>query len=258
MLGLNLSMTRGSVVGMGVDSPRQADDVHQHSGWLIPIMVFVVTAGLSALFLLYYLVPAPTSFIEEHPTPTSRSDPISLVIGGLKFVVPADYIVYRSARAGGPHKELALFTAFPDFRGYSDAEAQTFASNASDSPVIYILLREEQVTLSEQQRLERVYMGYVTDPQGKPGPFDLTQYTFRDDTGYRNEDLYVGHISGSLVVLRCVRFSQEVPSPSCLRDRPLVKGVALTYRFKRANLGSWRDIAHGVDVLVQGFADRAH
>lgn len=257
MLGLALSMTRDRVVRMGTDTSRQTDEVHQHSGWLIPIMVFVVTAGLSALFLLYYLVPAPTSFIEEHPAPTSRIDPISLAVGGLKLVVPADYIVYRSARAGGPHEELALFTTFPDFRGYSDAEAQTFNSNSSDSPVIYILVREEQVNLSEQERLERVYMGYVTDPQGKQGPFDLTQYTFRDDSGYRNEDLFVGHMGGSLVVLRCVRFSQEVPSPSCLRDKPLRKGVALTYRFKRANLGSWRDIAHGVDTTVQGFIDRA-
>ena len=250
-------MTRGWVVGMGANSPKQADDVHQHSGWLVPIMVFVVTAGLSALFLLYYLVPAPTSFIEEHPAPTSRAYPISFVVGGLKLVVPADYIVYRSARAGGQRKEIALFTSFPDLRGYSDAEAQTFASNASDSPVIYILVREEPVNLSEQERLERVYMAFVINPQGKPGPFDLTQYTFREDTGYRDEDLFVGHTDGSLVVLRCVRFSQDVPSPSCLRDKPLRKGVALTYRFKRANLGNWREIAHGVDTLVQGFIDRA-
>lgn len=242
---------------MGADSPRQTDDVHQHSGWLIPIVVFVVTAGLSALFLLYYLVPAPTSFIEEHPAPTSRADPIGLVVGGLKFVVPANYIIYRSARAGGQRKEIALFTTLPDFRGFSEAEAQTFASNTSDSPVIYILVREEPVNLTEQERLERVYMGYVIDPQGKPGPFNLTQYTFREDTGYRGEDLFVGHMDGSLVVLRCVRFSQEVPSPSCLRDNPLRKGVALTYRFKRANLGSWREIARGVDTLVQGFIDRA-
>jgi hypothetical protein len=29
--------------------------------------------------------------------------------------------------------------------------------------------------------------------------------------------------------------------------------VALTYRFKRANLGHWRDIIHGVDKLVASF-----
>ncbi|MBU6442942.1 MAG: hypothetical protein KGR48_03440 [Alphaproteobacteria bacterium] len=243
---------------MGADSPRQTDEVHQHSGWLIPVVVFVVTAGLSALFLLYYLVPAPTSFIEEHPAPTSHATPVSLAVGGLKFTIPADYVVYRSARTGGRRKELALITTFPDFRGYNQAESQTFASNASDSPVIYILVREEQVNLSEQERLERIYLGYVTDARGKPGPFDLTQYTFRDDTGYRGEDLFVGHMDASLVVMRCVRFSLNVPSPSCLRDKPLGKDVALSYRFKRANLGSWREIGHGVDALMRRFVSRTH
>lgn len=233
------------------------DDVRQHSGWLIPIVVFVVTAGLSALFLLFYLVPAPTSFIEEHPAPTSRTDPVALTVGSLKMTVPANYIVYRSARNGGTRKDLALFTAYPDFRGYTDSEAQTFTSNAADTPVIYILIRDERLNLSEEERLKRIYTTFVTDPAGKPGPFDLTQYAFRDDSGYRGEDLFVGDVDGKMVVMRCVRFSMEVPSPSCLRDRRLVKGVAITYRFKRANLSRWREIAQGVDALIGGFVERA-
>jgi len=242
---------------MSRNNQTRDDDVRQHSGWLIPIVVFVVTAGLSALFLLFYLVPAPTSFIEEHPAPTSRTDPVPLTVGKLKMTVPANYIVYRSARTGGTRKELALFTTYPDFRGYTESEAQTFASNAADAPVIYILIREERLNLSEEERLNRIYRTYVAEPAGKPGPFDLTQYAFRDDSGYRGEDLFVGDMAGKMVVFRCVRFSMEVPSPSCLRDRRLVKGVAMTYRFKRANLGSWRDIAQGVDTLIGGFVERA-
>lgn len=242
---------------MSRSNQTRDDDVRQHSGWLIPIVVFVVTAGLSALFLLFYLVPAPTSFIEEHPAPTSRTDPVPLMIGRLKLTVPANYIVYSSARSGGTRKELALFATYPDFRGYTESEAQTFTSNAADAPVIYILIREERLNLSEEERLKRIYRTFVADPAGKPGPFELTQYTFRDDSGYRGEDLFVGDVGGKMVVLRCVRFSLEVPSPSCLRDRRLVKGVAMTYRFKRANLGSWREIAQGVDTLIAGFAERA-
>ena len=37
----------------------------------------------------------------------------------------------------------------------------------------------------------------------------------------------------------------------------LAKGVALTYRFKRANLSHWREIASGVDTLMQSFISRA-
>jgi hypothetical protein len=36
-------------------------------------------------------------------------------------------------------------------------------------------------------------------------------------------------------------------------DRPVAQGVTLSYRFKRAQLSGWRDIAQGVDRLVAGF-----
>jgi hypothetical protein len=227
--------------------------VRQRSGWLIPIAVFVVTAGLSALVLLFYLAPTPTSFIEEHAAPTSRTDPVAVQVGELKFNIPANYITLASARQSGPRKEIALFTIFPDFKGYSDWNAAAFTGNAADSPVIFLLLREEQFKISEAERLQRIYLGYVTDPAGKPGPFGLTEYTFRDDSGYHAEDLFVGQDNGQPVILRCVRFSAEVPSPSCLRDERFGHDVALTYRFKRANLGRWQDIVHGVDNLVASF-----
>src|SRR6202000_181615 len=88
--------------------------VKQRSGWLIPLAVFVVTAGLSALVLLYYLAPTPTSFIEEHAAPTSRTDPVAVSIAGMKFSAPANYIMYARARQGGVLQKIEMFTTFPD------------------------------------------------------------------------------------------------------------------------------------------------
>jgi hypothetical protein len=227
--------------------------VKQRSGWLIPIAVFVVTAALSALFLLYYLAPPPASFIEEHPSPTSRADPVSVSVNGVAFTVPANYMIYGSARSGGARKDLSLWALYPSFHGYTDWESSTFAGNGADSPVIYMLIREDRYNINERARLERIYLNYVVDPAGKPAPFGLTQYTFRDDSGYRNEDLFVGQTDKGVVVLRCVRLSQNVPSPSCLRDERIGKSVALSYRFKRTHLADWRDIAAGIDTLVGAF-----
>jgi hypothetical protein len=227
--------------------------VKQRSGWLIPIAVFVVTAALSALFLLYYLAPPPTSFIEEHPSPTSRGDAIAVSVNGMPFVIPANYMIYSSARSGGVRKDLSLWALYPSFHGYTDWESSTFAGNSADSPVIYMLVREDRFNINETARLQRIYLSYVINPEGKQGPFGLTQYTFRDDSGYRNEDLFVGQSEKGLVVLRCVRLSQDVPSPSCLRDERIGKNVALSYRFKRTHLADWRDIAGGVDALIASF-----
>jgi hypothetical protein len=233
------------------------DTVKQRSGWLIPLAVFVVTAVLSALFLLLYLAPTPTSLIEEHQSPTSRSDMVHMSIGGLPLGIPANFLLYASARQGGDRKQAELFAKFPDFHGYSDWESQTFSGNGPDSPIIYMLIRKEPFNIDEGQRLKRIYLTYVADPNGRPGPFGLTEYAFRDDSGYRHEDLLVGNIQGRPIIMRCVRLSPEVPSPSCLRDVRLSKMVVLSYRFKRAQLASWHEIADGVSGLVHTFIANA-
>ena len=154
---------------------------------------------------------------------------------------------------GGSQKDVALFALVPDMTGWSNWDAATFAGNPTDSPVVYLLIREERLNLTEADRLARIYLAYVTDPKGKPGPFGLTQYTFREDSGYRREDLFVGDAQSGPVVLRCVRFSPDVPSPSCLRDMPIAHNVALSYRFKRAHLAQWNEIGRSISNLVLTF-----
>jgi hypothetical protein len=233
------------------------DTIRQRSGWLIPVGVFAVTALLSAMVLLFYLAPAPTSFFKERPAPTSRTDPVSITVDGVSFTIPANYILYKSARQGSSREDVALIAIYPDFHGYSDWESQTFASDAADSPVIYLLIRKDPYNITEAERLQRIYRNFVSDPAGKPAPFDLTEYSFRDDSGYRDEDLFVGGTADAPIVFRCDRFSQQVRSPYCLRDVRLKRGVAVSYRFKRALLADWRQIATGVDQLVQSFRTHA-
>lgn len=232
-----------------------AEDVaiRRRSGWLIPLAVFLVTAVLSGLVLLYYVGPAPRSFIEERPSVTTDRDAVLLSVGGVSFRIPANYIRFRSARKGGALDQVALFAALPDLRGYSDADADTFTSNAADSPVIDILLHEEQMKLGERERFTRIYLDYVVSTTGTPGPFGLMHYQFRDDSGYRGQDLYLGMVGKYTIVMRCDRLGPSDQSPSCIRDTHLAHHASLSYRFKRSQLSRWGDIATGVDKLVHGF-----
>ncbi|HEX3652664.1 MAG TPA: hypothetical protein VHU18_07565 [Rhizomicrobium sp.] len=231
----------------------EEETIRQRSGWLIPLTVFAVTAVLSGAVLIYYLAPTPAALIGNRPAPTAQTDRVELSVGGVNFTIPSNYIRYRSARKGGPQKQVALFAMLPDFRGYTDADAQIFSSNAADSPIVYILLHDEGLKLSEQDRFQRIYLGYIIDPHGHRGPFGLTQYVFRDDSGYRGEDLFVGRFGTRMVVLRCVRMSDSVSSPSCLRETRLAHHAGVSYRFKRAQLSRWREVASGVDTLVHSF-----
>lgn len=235
---------------------RSADDdetVRKRSGWWIPLGVFAVTFILSAMFLLLYLAPTAPSLFEEQVTPTSRSDIIALKVNGHAFHVPANYLLYASARQGGDRRDIAMFALLPELTGWSNWDSDKFASNAPDSRVVFITLHRERLGLTEADKLRRVYLDYVVDRRGTNGPYGLRHYTFRADSGYHAEDLYVGERQGHTIVLRCVRPSHEVPSPSCLREKLLAEGVSLTYRFKRSHLPEWREISRDVDRLVASF-----
>lgn len=232
---------------------RLGSPIRRHTGWLFPLMIFLATSALSAIVLIYYFVPAPQTFVERQPLPTADSRIVRLVVHKTLFSIPSNYLVYDRSREGGEQEDVALFAALPDLAGYSAARAQEFTSNATDSPIVYLLIREDRLNLSEAERLKRIYLNYVADEHGTPGPFGLTQYAFRNDSGYRGEDLFVGQSAHGLATLRCVRFSQDVPSPSCLRDLPVAHGVALSYRFKRAYLAHWSDIATRVEALMLSF-----
>ncbi len=236
---------------------RTADDdetIRRRSGWVIPLSVFLVTFCLSAVFLLLYLAPLAPSLFEKQISPTSRGDIIALSVGGKPFHIPANYLLYAAARQGGERKEIAIFALLPGFTGWSNWDADAFASNAADSRVIYLTLRQDRLGLSEADKFRRIYLDYTTDRDGQADAFGLRHFGFRQDTGYRSEDLFVGDSTKGPIVMRCVRPSAAVPSPSCLRELQLAHGIALSYRFKRAHLEEWRSIAANVDSLIAGFA----
>src|SRR6266566_2620086 len=202
----------------------------RRSGWLIPLAVFFVTACLSALVLAYYFAPAPPGLAQEQPAPTDATRTVGLSLGSTRLRIPANYILLASARRGGATNELALIAT------------QDLTANAPDSRVVNLMLKIVQALLPEQERLERVYMTQVENPKGQLGPYGLRQYAFRADSGYHDQDLFVGTDTAGPMVLLCTKLTSDIPSPSCLRDMPLGNGLALSYRFKRAHLAQWRAI----------------
>ncbi|HEX3484669.1 MAG TPA: hypothetical protein VHT51_06385 [Micropepsaceae bacterium] len=229
----------------------------QHSGWLIPLGVFFVTACLSALVLAYYFAPAQPGRGQEQPAPTDATRPIDLSVGVTHFHIPANYIAMASARRGGAQNELALIATLPDLKGYTLDAAPDLTANSPQSRIVDILLKPGQTVLSEKERMDRIYGAQVEDPNGKPGPYGLQQYMFRADSGYHDQDLFVGVTEAGPAVFLCSKPAPDVTSPSCLRDLPFAGNLTLSYRFKRGHLAEWRKIDSGIRMRLSEFRDKS-
>jgi hypothetical protein len=224
-------------------------EIHQHSGWLIPFAVAVVVIILCAALFLYYMRPFALR-TGAAPFRDNRASDVAIPVnaGGMALSIPRRYI---EPGAGGKNM-AALVAALPDMRGFSQNDAPLFAGNAPDSPIIHLLIRAGQSDLPGTERLKRLYLPYIANPTSEKGPFGLAHYSFRAGSGYARDELYAGN-DGALLFL-CEQPAQDLPSPNCLAiDRPLAPGVSLSYRFKRAQLSSWRAINDGVNRLVAKF-----
>ena len=232
----------------------QKEDIHQHSGWLIPVAFLFAILLLSGLFLGWYLRPGP----KASAAPTDQANLIELNVGTQTFSIPANYIQNSAARSGGTQNSVSLAALFPSWHGYSDAEAKLFAGNAPDSPVVRLSLRGDAHPLQTRERLARIYQPYILDSKGTSGPFGLTQYGFAKNSGYGHQDLFAGEDKGRLLLFLCEQPAAELASPNCLvTDQPLGSSVSLSWRFKRAYLARWRELSGGVAGLMTRFESRA-
>lgn len=230
-------------------STGQKEEIHRHSGWLIPGGFFFAILVLSGLLLGWYLRPGPRAVT----VPTGQSSRVTISLRGVSLSVPANYIESAAARAGGEMDGVTLTMLFPSWRGYSDAEARLFNGNAPDSPVVRLSLRGDPNNLDARERLKRIYMPHIANPGGENGPFGLTRYGFTANSGYEG-DLFAGENGKELVLLLCERASTEFSSPNCLAvDRPLARSLSFSYRFKRAYLARWKEMSGGVDALIAKF-----
>jgi hypothetical protein len=233
-----------------------ADQIKEHSGWLVPLAAAVITAGLGGLVLAYYFAPVSPGLGVELPTPTDSPLRISLSLGDAKFRVPANYLPLASARNGGAVTEIGIAAMLPNFDGFSLGAASAFGANAADSPAVHINLRSGVTIAPEQERFRRIYAAQLDNENANEGPAGLRELTFRADSGYRGQDLFSGMGENGLTTILCDKPGPDTPSPNCFRDYPLPNGLALNYRFKRSHLALWAGIDKGVRALIAGFEDK--
>lgn len=231
-----------------MSSTGHREEFRRHSGWWIPGAFLLALAVICGLLLGWYLRPG----VRPPNAPTEQSGLVWLKLHGTSFAIPANAIEDAAARAGGDRNAVTLAVLFPSWRGYSADTARMFDANAPDSPLVRLSLHGGADGLDAHDRLNRLYRPHIT--ASDPAPFGLTRYTFAPQSGYGDTELFAGETKNSLFLFLCERGSPQFSSPNCSSvDRTAAPGLNYSYRFKRAYLGRWQELAAGADRLITQF-----
>ena len=226
-------------------------EAKQDSSWTLPLTIIGVTLLLSFGFVYYYFGPTISELRGDTPDPSASALPVNLTVGDVDLVVPTNYTRYPRARTPGVKESVSLYALLPDLEAFSSEKQDIFDSNESDSPVIYFTISAYDAALEENERLDRIYLEKVVDPKGRQGPYGLTVYEFIENSGYRDEDLFVDYgQDGGTVVIRCFKQLDHIPSPHCRRDMRLSDTLGLSYIYKRPWLAQWKEIDRNVKALT--------
>lgn len=210
-------------------------------GHHVPLLA-MAAIGACAVGLVAYLL-WPTWEVEKVDDPSRL--PIS--IGNTLFNVPTKAIRVKMQKRTGPQERVDLNLLYPSLQppeAPRHVSADTVEDNLPDIDRIFVSITAHHDALSPDDRTRTIYPRYF-DPTSGSLQDGLSIRPFRDNTPYANEDLvYAG---SPQIIARCTR-DGKTPG-MCLSERR-IEGADLTFRFPRAWLVKWRDVANAMDQIA--------
>jgi hypothetical protein len=171
---------------------------------------------------------------------------LPITVGGMLFNVPSDAIRMRLQRRSGAQDRIDLAFAYPALtppepQQHVSADTVEETQIVVDRLLLSIAVRGDE--LSPDDRIRTIYPRYLDSrAEVRDG---LTGRSFLDASPYHGEDLFVA--SSPPFATRCTR--DDLTPGICLSQRR-IDTIDMTFRFPRAWLGDWRDIAEAMDRLV--------
>ncbi|RCS22004.1 hypothetical protein DUT91_20915 [Phyllobacterium salinisoli] len=211
--------------------------------------VFFGLAILSAAINLAGRYWGPTIAMGGHTDDKTKRE---IVIGNDVLAIPSNMIRFRAQRRNGVANRVDLYLKWPEMTGYSAATRQDFNFTGPKREILFLSIEPRTMSRDMSGRYPPIYSALIEQP-GKPGPGGLTVYSFRQTSGYIDEELVVSSAGGDNpdFVARCLEESIAKDTVSaCERDIQFGDGLQLLYRFPRDLLGQWQ----ALDGAVRSFA----
>lgn len=228
--------------------------VHERPAWILPALVILTVTAFSGLFLYYYFGPRPAELLGQNPRASAATRRVEAIIGGMRFLIPENFTRYPAQRHGGDHDEMAMHALLPGFTPYGPAYDNEFADQSASSRVIYFTLQKSEAMLPAERRLKEIYARQFVSPTPERDRTGLDRFTFKDSSGFRDQDLLAGtDKDGRLVLLMCQRATELNESPNCTRTIMMTSSLSLTYRYKREHVRDWQRIDELTLRIVSSF-----
>jgi hypothetical protein len=212
-----------------------------HRGYLIPIMGAGVTATGAVALVAYLLWPTWAS------DPSRDPERLPVSVGATLFNVPTHAFRMKVQKHSGPQERVDLDFLYPSLQA-PDAPKHVSADTIEEvvQPIdrIFLSISAHHDAMAPDLLLRTIYPRYL-NPAVSPAQDGLTARAFLDGSPYANEDLFLADTPK--LVARC---SRDAQTPGmCLSERR-IGGADLTFRFPRAWLTQWRDVAGAMDQLT--------
>lgn len=212
------------------------------AGHLILLLAAVMIAMPAITAVAYLLWPTWT------PKAPDNNERLPVSIGQTVFNVPKHAFRVKIQRHSGPQERIDLNFLYPSL-ATPDAPRHVTAETVEDGPQpidrVFLSIAAHHDSLAPDILVRTIYPRYL-DATHTPSLDGLSIRAFRDGTPYAGEDLLIAQTPA--LVARCTR---DAMTPGmCLSERR-IGSADLTFRFPRQWLTEWRDVAGGMEQLVQ-------
>jgi hypothetical protein len=226
--------------------PRAIRKLHRAKLRLLPVMSGAAIAGAAIAAVAYLLWPT------WHQAGASTPGRIPVSVGETLFNVPVRAFRVKVQTHSGPQDRVDLAFLYPSLAPPEPAR-HISAEKADQGPPpidrVFLSIIAHGGSLAPDVRVRTIYPRYL-DAIAMPAQDGLLTRSFRDGSPYSGEDLF--YASTPNLVARCTRDGGTVGM--CLSERR-AGNADLTFRFPRAWLSQWRDVATAMDRLTMQLRD---
>ena len=234
---------------------QMSDEVEQNLSQSFIALLVKLTLAMVAVALVIFASASYYGSIVAKGGHETDATPRQITIANEVLNVPANMIRFRAQRKSHVLERLDLYAHWPSMQGYSADNANIFDDMEAGAPLLFISIEPRDMTTDMSGRVSTIYEKFFAGPPIDAG-HGLVRRAFSSESAYFMEDLYYEMGSPYPFAARCIRESDRIAAPYCIRDIHIGKDLMVSYRFHANMIGEWMKLDGAVREAVNGFLAR--